>query len=292
MVMVKTSESDAKTFESIIEVADISRVKSNVTFIDPESVTQAKLKITVTEGTPNQMIPTDSRQTWEGKSDTNEAILNIQTPEGPMNFSPTWPVNIQGSTLGLFTSSSPYIEASDKEISSTARVVVGNEKNAWRAAIKLADFVYNYVENKGFDTGFESAKQTFKNRKGDCKQHSVLLAALTRSLGIPTRIECGLAAVEDGYYYHMWTEVYVGQWVALDPTFNESRVDSAHIKLAETMSKEDELGDYAIQLLKTLKKIKIEVLEYTEDGQKLKPEPPLESSGTTEQDLLKQLLSQ
>jgi transglutaminase-like putative cysteine protease len=237
-------------------MADISRIKSNVSFVDPELVTQAKLKITVIDGIPNQMIPTDSRQTWEGKTDASEAVLNIQTPEGPMDFSPTWPVNIKGSTLGLFTSSSPYIEASDKEISSTARVVVGNEKNAWKAAVKLADFVYNYVENKGFDTGFESAKQTFKDRKGDCKQHSVLLAALTRSLGIPTRIECGLAAVEDGYYYHMWTEVYVGQWVALDPTFNESRVDSAHIKLAETVSKEDELGDYAIQLLENIEKNK------------------------------------
>lgn len=291
MAMVKTTESDAKTMDSKIEIADISRIKSNVSFVEPESVTQSKLKITVTEGTPGQMIPTDSRQNWDGQAAGTDAVLIIKSPDGDMNFPDTLPVHFKSDTFGVFTSSSPYIESGDKEIASTARLVVGNEKNAWKAAVKLADFVYNYVENKGFDTGFESAKQTFKDRKGDCKQHSVLLAALTRSVGIPTKIVCGLAAVEDGYYYHMWTEVYVGQWVALDPTFNEPRVDAAHIKLAESLTKEDELGDYAIKLLKSLKKIKIEVLQYTADGQTIIPSASPASGSSAEEDAIKQLLS-
>jgi len=60
-----------------------------------------------------------------------------------------------------------------------------------------------------------------------------------------------LAAVEDGFYYNMWTEVYVGEWVALDPTFDESRVDAAHIKAGR--NKKPKKMNWVIMLYNCLK---------------------------------------
>jgi len=97
------------------------------------------------------------------------------------------------------------------------------------------------------------------------------MAALARSLGIPAKAVVGLAAVDDGFYYHMWTEVWVGEWIPLDPTFNETRLNALHIKLAETKSQEDELGDFSLQLLKSLKKIKLHLLEYQSNGKTITP---------------------
>ena len=271
MSMIKTTEQDAKALEATVEVSEFSNIPCNVDFADPESVTRLKLKITATEGMLKDMVPVDERQKWSDNTTNTEGILEITSPKGEMTFPPNWPIKSLDSKLSLFTSSSPYIESSDPDISSTARKVVGHEKNAWKAATILSDWVHQSIDNKGFDTGFASAKQTFISHRGDCTEHSVLLAALTRSIGIPTKLIVGVAAVEKGFFYHMWTEVYVGQWVSLDPTFNESRVDAGHIKLAETKTRDDEMGDYALQILKSLKKLKFEVIDYDLNGTKIVP---------------------
>ena len=34
-------------------------------------------------------------------------------------------------------------------------------------------------------------------------------------------------------YWHEWVEVYVGEWVAMDPTFNQEVADATHFALGE-----------------------------------------------------------
>jgi transglutaminase-like putative cysteine protease len=65
-----------------------------------------------------------------------------------------------------------------------------------------------------------------------------LFTALARAANIPTRIVNGLvySAEYEGFLYHAWPEVYVGEWRALDPTFGQDRVDATHIKLTEGTS--------------------------------------------------------
>jgi hypothetical protein len=57
-----------------------------------------------------------------------------------------------------------------------------------------------------------------------------------------------------GFVYHAWTEVYVGEWRALDPTFGQEIVDATHIKLAE--------GGYegSVKLMEFIGKVKIDIL--------------------------------
>jgi len=55
---------------------------------------------------------------------------------------------------------------------------------------------------------------------------------MLRSLGIPARFSCGVAALPDGnFYYHEWVEAWTGAWVSLDPSFNQVIVDPGHITL-------------------------------------------------------------
>ena len=75
--------------------------------------------------------------------------------------------------------------------------------------------------------------------KGDCTEHSVLLVALARALGIPARGLHGLvyARYDDGQnalYWHAWVEVRSGgEWIAMDPTFGEPVADATHVALGE-----------------------------------------------------------
>ena len=73
------------------------------------------------------------------------------------------------------------------------------------------------------------------NRQGDCTEFSDLLTAVARALGLPAVTVTGLTYGEvdgPGFYLHAWNEVIVdGAWVAVDPTWNLTRVDALHIPL-------------------------------------------------------------
>lgn len=75
------------------------------------------------------------------------------------------------------------------------------------------------------------AVEVLMSRRGDCNEHTQLFTALARTLGIPTRIAAGLAYVNGTFYYHAWPEVYLGDWVAVDPTFGQFPADAAHVRL-------------------------------------------------------------
>jgi transglutaminase-like putative cysteine protease len=76
-----------------------------------------------------------------------------------------------------------------------------------------------------------SATEILEQRVGDCNEHTVLFAALARAASIPTRIATGLTYSSGQFYYHAWPEVFVGRWLAVDPTLGQFPADSLHLRL-------------------------------------------------------------
>ena len=58
---------------------------------------------------------------------------------------------------------------------------------------------------------------------GDCNEHTVLFVALARALGLPARTAVGLVYLDGSFYYHAWPEVWLGEWVAVDPDLRAVR---------------------------------------------------------------------
>ena len=100
----------------------------------------------------------------------------------------------------------------------------------------LLDRARPYLENFDFN-GHYSALDTVTRRAGDCTEAAVLLAALGRAAGIPTRVASGLAysraayhGVSNAFLPHSWTLAYVdGAWRSFDLALEE--FDSTHIAL-------------------------------------------------------------
>jgi transglutaminase-like putative cysteine protease len=78
-----------------------------------------------------------------------------------------------------------------------------------------------------------SAREVLARRRGDCNEHAVLLAALARAAGIPARVVAGAVYANDGFYYHAWTELWLGRWVSADAAFGQLPADATHVKLLE-----------------------------------------------------------
>ena len=86
-------------------------------------------------------------------------------------------------------------------------------------------------------TGHFSALETLDRRAGDCTEAAVLLAALGRAAGIPTRVANGLTysrpryhGVSNVFMPHSWTIAWVGsEWRSFDLALDS--FDSSHIAL-------------------------------------------------------------
>ncbi len=105
---------------------------------------------------------------------------------------------------------------------------------AFQKAEVLRQLVSQHLRAKNLATAFGSASEAAKTRSGDCTEHAVLLAALLRAAGIPSRVASGLVYVPSlgadgaGWGWHLWTQALTEQpviaggfglaWVDFDAT--------------------------------------------------------------------------
>ncbi len=72
---------------------------------------------------------------------------------------------------------------------------------------------------------------TLRNRRGNPDGKARLLTTMARAAGFPARVVSGIAVVREGAYGHSWAEVWLGRWVAADPTFGHYPASAALIRL-------------------------------------------------------------
>jgi len=135
------------------------------------------------------------------------------------------------TTLRAFLDPEPLIQSDNARIRGRALAVIGRERNPARAAELLARWVAANVADQ-VTASLPSAARALAGRRGDCNEHAVLYVALARAVGLPARTAAGLAYVDGRFYYHAWAEVYLGDWVAVDPTFDQFPADAAHLRFS------------------------------------------------------------
>jgi len=158
------------------------------------------------------------------------------------------------STFARWLEPEPLIQSRDPRIVAEGRQVVGSrERNPTRAAEVLTHWVYSNVRKEPA-VSVPSAVHVLETRRGDCNEHTALYVALARSLGLPARSVAGLVYLNDRFYYHAWPEVYLGDWVTVDPMFDQFPADAAHLRFAT--------GGLArqVELVRLVGRLKLEVL--------------------------------
>jgi len=132
----------------------------------------------------------------------------------------------------------PFMQVDDPKVRALAAEILGAESDAAAAAKKLVDWVFRNLAKEA-TVSVPSALQVLESRKGDCNEHAVLYAALARAMGLPARMVAGAVYMpaDDGsagaFYYHAWNQVWLGRWVAVDPTFGQFPADATHVALVE-----------------------------------------------------------
>lgn len=154
-----------------------------------------------------------------------------------------------------FLKPTPFIQSDNREIINIVRKTLNPFDPPIIKAKKLVNWINSNIEKRPV-ISLPDAVSTLKNKAGDCNEHAVLMAALSRAAGIPARVEAGLVYLNGSFYYHAWNSLYFGRWVAIDPLFGQIPADATHIRFSTGGPKEQ------LDILSILGKIKIKVIEF------------------------------
>lgn len=207
-----------------IDLVIANRIPLHGEIADPRSLRRLALRV---DGGAAARIPSDPpRQIVEGDR------LLIERETVPSASAAASASAESREELAEFLAPAPFIESNDPGIASLAASIVGKEQNPRAAARRLLVWIAEHMKQEPSLT-VPSAKEVLASLRGDCNEHAVLLAALARAAGIPARVVAGAVYGDDGFYYHAWNELWLGEWVSADAIFAQMPTDATHVKLLE-----------------------------------------------------------
>ncbi len=143
------------------------------------------------------------------------------------------------ASLAAASKPTAWLQSDDPEIKQAALLQVKGKIGAQAQMHALETFVTTHISNANLTTAYASAKEAFETQTGDCTEHALLLAAMGRAVGIPTRVVSGLAYApdylgqKDIFVPHAWMQAFIDdRWQSFDAALG--RFDSGHIALAIT----------------------------------------------------------
>jgi len=148
-----------------------------------------------------------------------------------------------------------FIQCKDRAIVKKAREITGGERNALKVVNLIKNWVYHNIEKRP-TLSIPSALDVLKVKVGDCNEHATLFVALCRSISIPSKLCAGIVYSKGSFYYHAWSDVFVGRWISVDPTMDQLPADATHIRLVEGGL------DKQLEIIKLIGVLKLEVLDY------------------------------
>ena len=248
--LIQTDRKDALdglAVKSSQDLTKLASVASNVTIENVEALEELKVKI--------QGISSKNVKLQGGRQTFKEEVLTVQKERLSNLAAELKPENLEALEK-IFLKPGPFIQSDHPKIRALAQKILKDNPNAspLARAEKLLNWVHTNIEKRPV-LSLPDALSTLKNRVGDCNEHAVLLAALGRAAGIPTRIEAGLVYLKGRFYYHAWNLMYLGQWVTADSLFGQLPADVSHLRFTTGSPKQQ------LDLMGIIGKIQLTVIQ-------------------------------
>lgn len=249
-----------------LDIAFSSTITANIRIEDPLPVRRMELELGGASLDKLRAFP------WDGDSQRilseRAGRLRVETRSVIFRERDSVLLPIEEEALAAERAATMFCQSDDPEIRALSGRIVGGERNAWRAAKRIAEWIGREL-TPNYDVGFASAKEILRNREGDCSEFTVLFVALCRAAGIPSRAAVGVMSGGEIFAYHMWPEVWVGRWVdldarwlALDSPTGEYVTDATHLKLGRSLLDENLFQEMIISVSRIIGKLTIRILDY------------------------------
>ena len=183
--------------------------------------------------------------------DNHSHVLEIVSlmPD-PGRISDTLPSSVRDLNL----SPTAFIQSEDTRLLTLAAQVVNLNDSPPEKVRSILRWMNGNIEKKA-TFSIPNTLEVLERKSGDCNEFAVLFCALARAAKIPTRVAMGLVYVEDSFYYHAWCECFMGDWIAVDPIFDQFPADATHLRFAAGDM------DRQVEILPIIGRVGIKVLE-------------------------------
>ncbi|MFH1865993.1 MAG: transglutaminase-like domain-containing protein [Candidatus Eisenbacteria bacterium] len=262
----RTTSDAALREREAADILAVSTVPTNVAIRTPRGVDEALYEIWVEGEDISEFLNEDLRQRVEGS--TERGVLLRVSREVPAPGT-TIQFPVRSTPMKDYLDGNPMMQTwYPRLLGTAAKQVWGSEQDTWKGATQIERWVFEAVEDKGMGVAFASAREVLERMSGDCSEHAILMAAMTRAVAIPTKVVSGVVHSQGEFAYHMWVEVWTGEaWYALDPTIGSGSVDATHIKLAESAIPGGRVAELSLGILRVFNRLGIRVMEYTVGGE-------------------------
>jgi hypothetical protein len=156
-----------------------------------------------------------------------EAILEIKREH--RDFSGKVVLPVKEPALAPYLADVQYITPSSPAVQKLSRQILNGEQDGWRATQKLTNWVFEYIKPALIPETL-TTEQILERKSGKCVEYAVLFAALARAAGLPTKVVLGERYQDNMWIGHLWNEVWLGEWVAVDASHNQVVPDALLLK--------------------------------------------------------------
>lgn len=270
MVLVTVDQKTALADFAPPEMFMATTIKANRK-IDREKAKRATYRVSLKAGVKNGSALDLPETTSQHVKKNDDGSITLMVRRVPHHDTKGEKESLDKAALSEFVEGNLMMNLADPELVALAKKAGEGEKDPYKLADKLRRFVTDYVTTKSLNIGFATASEVARTKEGDCSEHGVLLAALGRLNGLPSRVVVGLAYVpvfgneDDIFGYHLWTQFYIdGRWLDVDAALRETVCSPIRIAFATSSLRNSGLADLSLPLINKIGAIDL-VVEKVEE---------------------------
>lgn len=236
-------------------------VRSQKSFPNVFKVSRALLQVRWKKIPFDEFRLEDNRQKIVQKNESGgqfEAVLEMTSPSTRAKETAGQAPYEQGAA---FLSEDDYIKPKDPSIRKQTAAIVGETKSPSEIVGKILKWVNSNVVSD-FIAETLTGPEVLQKKRGKCSEYAILFASLARAAGIPTRIVLGELYSGAAWMGHMWNEVWLGEWTAVDAAAGMFVAGPSHLKFIDSPTV---MGTQGLRW-KLTDNLEIEILDFEEVG--------------------------
>ncbi len=236
----------SKEKKKIFDYLSLPVIKSEKLLLHPEKLSSVKIRLLGLDLSEYPLLN-------EGRQTINGDIIEISRETIDLMKEQNYDLPYKGKGLEEFLAPTPFVQSDHHTVLYNAKKYIVLEESAFRLARYLTGNLYLTIRKKPV-LQIVSSMEIFETHAGESNEHTVMFTSFARAGGLPTRMVGGLVYLKGHFYYHTWPEIWLKQWVPVDPTMGQFPADVTHIRMME--GDIDELAS----LGKVIGNIKIDIM--------------------------------
>jgi len=228
LTLVESTEAEARAKNGILD--HVARQLQKSPYRIPSKEMRAKIRYGFdNHGTAPQLPAGGGQRTW---TDGQTTFIQV-CAECALD-----PFELSAEDRARALQSTRWLQSDDENLAKRARGIATSAGDDAAKMRRLTSFVRGHMSVEKIDMlGYGTAIEAFNTRRGDCTEYAVLLAALGRAVGIPTRVAIGSVYARhfEGHRHvfvpHAWAQAWTGSgWQSFDAA--TGNFDSTHLAFA------------------------------------------------------------